>query len=229
MELVNFSFFRISGWGIDLITVMLNSLPWKQTKISLSFLSVCPSAAFWTLWLTVKATPFLLIGFLPTVIDMIIIRIKFTYSLPFQFSDVDVQSCHLLLDLVQFTLILIHGLDIPGSYAILLFTASDCHQQTHPQLSFLSPLAQLLHSFWSCQQLPSALPQQPVRDFLTWGCGRADLPVLQHLLFHTVCEVLLARILEQVVISSSSNEKQFYFKIKSYFLNFFLFNVILSI
>ena len=31
-------------------------------------------------------------------------------------------SCHLLLDHIQF--ILIHGLDIPGSYAILFFTAS---------------------------------------------------------------------------------------------------------
>ena len=35
----------------------------------------------------------------------------------------DVHSCHLLFDLFQ--LALIHGLDIPGSYAILLFTASN--------------------------------------------------------------------------------------------------------
>ena len=32
-------------------------------------------------------------------------------------------SCHLLFDHFQFALI--HGLNIPGSYAILLFTASD--------------------------------------------------------------------------------------------------------
>ena len=36
---------------------------------------------------------------------------------------VDVHSCHLLSDHFQFTLI--HGPNIPGSYAILLFTASD--------------------------------------------------------------------------------------------------------
>ena len=37
--------------------------------------------------------------------------------------DGDVHSCHLLFDHFQFALI--HGTDIPGSYAILLFTASD--------------------------------------------------------------------------------------------------------
>ena len=35
--------------------------------------------------------------------------------------NVDIQSCHLLLDHIQFTLI--HESNIPGSYAILLFTA----------------------------------------------------------------------------------------------------------
>ena len=39
------------------------------------------------------------------------------------FSDVDIQFYRLALDHVQFTLI--HGPNIPGSYAILLFTALD--------------------------------------------------------------------------------------------------------
>ena len=55
-----------------------------------------------------------------------VIWIKFAHSHPFQFIDsknVDVQSCHLLFDHFQFTLI--HGPNIQGSYAILLFTASD--------------------------------------------------------------------------------------------------------
>src|SRR5574337_156499 len=45
---------------------------------------------------------------------------------PLYFADsqnVDVHSCHLLLDHFQFALI--HGPNIPGSYAIVLFTASD--------------------------------------------------------------------------------------------------------
>ena len=55
-----------------------------------------------------------------------VIWVKFTHSSPFEFADswsVDVQSCHLLFDHFRFTLI--PGLNIPGSYAILLFTALD--------------------------------------------------------------------------------------------------------
>ena len=38
------------------IPVILNSLPWKQTEIILSFLRLHPSTAFWTLLLTMKKT-----------------------------------------------------------------------------------------------------------------------------------------------------------------------------
>ena len=65
-------------------------------------------------------------GFLPAVVDTMVTRVKFTHSSPFQFSDsqnVEVHSSHLLFDHFQFALI--HGPDIPGSYAILLFIASD--------------------------------------------------------------------------------------------------------
>ena len=36
----------------------LNGLPWKQTEIILSFLSLLPKTAFWTLLFTVEANPF---------------------------------------------------------------------------------------------------------------------------------------------------------------------------
>ena len=39
---------------------MLNGLPWRQTEIILSFFRLHPSTAFWTLLLTMMATPFLL-------------------------------------------------------------------------------------------------------------------------------------------------------------------------
>ena len=42
------------------ITVILNGLLWKPTEIILSFLRLHPSTAFWTLLLTMMATPFLL-------------------------------------------------------------------------------------------------------------------------------------------------------------------------
>ena len=60
---VNFSFFGINGWGINLDyceTVMLNDLPWKQIYIILSFLRLHLSSLFWTPLLTVRATSFLL-------------------------------------------------------------------------------------------------------------------------------------------------------------------------
>ena len=65
-------------------------------------------------------------GFLPIVVDIMVIWVKFTHSSPFQFTDsynINIHSCYLLFDHFQFALI--HGPDILGSYAILLFTASD--------------------------------------------------------------------------------------------------------
>ena len=50
-------------WAYTWITVMLNCLPWKQ--IILSFLRLYPSTSFWTLLLTMRATPFLLRDFCP--------------------------------------------------------------------------------------------------------------------------------------------------------------------
>ena len=55
-----------------------------------------------------------------------VISVKFTHSSPFYLADswnVNVHSSHLLFDHFQFSLI--HGPNIPGSYAILLFTALD--------------------------------------------------------------------------------------------------------
>ena len=57
---IQLSFFGISGWGIDLDYLILNGLPWKQTEIILSFFRLHPSTAFWTLLLTIRATPFLI-------------------------------------------------------------------------------------------------------------------------------------------------------------------------
>ena len=59
-EPFNFSFFGISGWGIDLDYCDIDGLPWKRTEIILSFLRLHPSTAFGTLLLTMMATPFLL-------------------------------------------------------------------------------------------------------------------------------------------------------------------------
>ena len=55
---IHFSFFSITGQGIDLITVILNGLPWTCTKIIVSAWRLHLSTAFQTLLLTMMATPF---------------------------------------------------------------------------------------------------------------------------------------------------------------------------
>ena len=140
-------------------------------------------------------------GFLPTVVDVMVIWVKFTHSSPLEFTDslnVDVHSCHLLFDHFQFALI--HGPDIPGSYAILLFTALDFASITshihnwvlfllwlHPFIlsGVISPLisSSILGTYWPGEflfQCPIFLP------------------------FHTVHGVLKARILKWFTIPFSS-------------------------
>ena len=103
--------------------MILNGLPWKRTEIILLFLRLYPSAAFQTL---VDYDDYSISskGFLPTVVDIMVIELN--SPIPVHFSllipkNVDDHSCHFLFDHFQFALI--HGPIIPGSYAILLFTA----------------------------------------------------------------------------------------------------------
>ena len=82
-----------------------------------------------------------------------------------------------LFDHFQFALI--HGHNIPGSYAILLFTASDLASITnpHPQLSVVFPLAPSLHSFWTYF---STDLEYHIGHLLTWG---VPLSVSYHFAF----------------------------------------------
>ena len=72
-------------------------------------------------------------GFLPTVVDIMVFWVNFTLSssiLLHWFLKFVVYSCHLLFDQFQFALI--YEPNIPGSYAVLLFTASDFTSNTSP-------------------------------------------------------------------------------------------------
>ena len=113
-------------------------------------------------------------------------------------QNVDVHSCHLLFDCFQFALI--HGPNIPGSYAILLFIASDLASITsHIQnwvlfllwfhLFILSGFISLLISI---NILGTYRPQQFIFQY----------PIF--LPFHTVHGVLRARILKWFAIPFSS-------------------------
>ena len=103
--------------------------------------------------------------FLPTVVDIMVIWIKFTHSHPIYFTDsydVNVQSCHLLLDHIQFTLI--HRPKVPMQHCSLqyrtLLSPPDTSTTEHfflfgPATSFF------LEDF-------SALPQWHTGHLPTW-------------------------------------------------------------
>ena len=63
--------------------------------------------------------------FLPTVVDIMVIWVKFTYSSPFLFADSYNVNSPLPSPVWPLPISLIHGPNSPDSYAILLFTASD--------------------------------------------------------------------------------------------------------
>ena len=100
-------------------------------------------------------------GFLPSVVDIMVIWIKFTRSSPFSSlipRMLTFNSCHLLFDHFQFALI--HGPDISGSYAILLFTTLDLASVTshiHNWVLFLLWLHPFILSGVICPLISSSL------------------------------------------------------------------------
>ena len=110
----------------------------------------------------------------------------------------DVHSCHLMFDHFQFALI--HGSNIPGSYAILLFTASDFTSITshiHNWVLFLLWLCLLILSRVSFPLISSSILGTYRPGELVFQC-----PIF--LPFHTVHGILKARILKWFAIPLSS-------------------------
>ena len=146
------------------------------------------------------AIPFFSKRFLPTVVDIMVIRIKFDHSHPFEFTDsknIDVHSCCFLLDYLQFTLI--HGSNIPVSYAIWCFTASDftfTNRHIHSWASFLLQPSHFILS-GAISNFP-LLFHSIILDTFWWGVGG----VITFFLF-ALFMVLAARILEWFAIPSS--------------------------
>ena len=120
---------------------------------------------------------------------------------PVWFSDsqnVNIHSCHLLFDYFQFALI--HEPNIPGSYAILLFTALDFTSITshiHNWVLFLLWVHRFILS-----GVISPLISSSILGTYRPGEFSFQYPII--LPFHTVHGVLKARILEWVAIAFSS-------------------------
>ena len=109
-----------------------------------------------------------------------------------------IYSCHLLFDHFQFALI--HGPDIPGSYAILLSTASDLASITSHILNWVLFLL-WLHPF-ILSGVISPLISRIILGTYRPGEFLFQYPII--LPFHTVHGVLKARILKWFAIPFSS-------------------------
>ena len=88
--------FSIIGWGIDLITVILNDLPWKWTEIILSFLRLHLSTALWT-FVHCESYSISSMGFLPTRVDIMVIWLNLPILVYFS---------SLILKMSMFTLVI---------------------------------------------------------------------------------------------------------------------------
>ena len=130
-----------------------------------------------------------------------LISIKFAHSSPLLFtdsSDVNVQTCQLLLDHVQF--IFLHGPSIPGSYAVLFYMASNFTftRHIHNWALFLLLPSQSIF----LELLAVALCSSPVAHWTDSDLQGLSSGVIAFCLFHTVHGVFMARILEWIAISS---------------------------
>ena len=83
MELVNFCFFGINDWDIDLDYCDVEWFALEMTEIILWFFEVAPKYCILDSYVDYKDYSISSKGFLPTVVDVTIIWIKFAHSHPF--------------------------------------------------------------------------------------------------------------------------------------------------
>ena len=120
-------------------------------------------------------------GFVPTVVDIMVIWVKFTHSSPFQFTDF--LKCHCpFLTSPAWPLALIHGRNILGSYAVLLFTASDFTSITHHMHNWV------LFLLWLHLFILSGVTSPLISSIIlgTYQTGEFIFQCHTFLLFHTV-------------------------------------------
>ena len=82
VNILGISFFSVTGWGIDLDYRDIEWFAWRRTEIILLFLRLHSSTTFWILF-DYGGNSISSKGFLPTVVDIMVIWVKFTHSSPF--------------------------------------------------------------------------------------------------------------------------------------------------
>ena len=83
MELVNFSFFGIGGWGIDLDYCDVEWLALETNRDHSVIFEVAPKYYISDSFVDYEGYYISSMGFLPTVVDIIVIGIKISHSHPF--------------------------------------------------------------------------------------------------------------------------------------------------
>ena len=104
-ELFNFSFFSTTGWDIDLDYWDTEWFALETNRDFSVIFETAPKYCISDSFAEYEGYSISSKRFLPTVVDTMVIWIKFAHFSPFWFTDsqnFDVHSCHLLLDHVQF-------------------------------------------------------------------------------------------------------------------------------
>ena len=170
---------------------------------SFSWFWDCTQVLHFELLLTVRAIPISSKGLLPTVVDIIVIWIKFPIPIHFSLLFLKCQCSLLPSPVWAHPIYLIHGPNIPSSCTVLFFTASDFTFTTRYIHTWA--LFALWLSLFTLSGAVSLLFPSRVLDTY-WPAGM--VPILQfHIFlpfFHPVDGVLKARILKWFVILFSS-------------------------
>ena len=125
--------------------MILNGLPWEWTEIIGSFLRLHPSTAFWTL-VEYDGYSISSKGFLPTVVDIMVIWVKFTHSNPFLVHWFLKCQHSLLPSLVWPLPICLDSWTLHSRFLcnIALYSMRPCfYHQSHPQLGVVFALIHL--------------------------------------------------------------------------------------
>ena len=163
-----FTFFGISGWGIDLDYYDIEWFALEMNRDHFVIFEIAHNTAFQTLLLTMRPTPFLLRNSCPqqqiqwsSEINSLI-PVHFSSLIPKMLIFTLALSCLTTSKLPWFMELTFQVPMQYGSYSIRL----DFHHQSHPQVGIVFALAPSLHSFWSYF---STLLQQHIGQQWTWG------------------------------------------------------------
>ena len=87
IDLINFSFFTITGWGIDLDYRDIEWFALERNRDHSVIFEIAPKSFISDSFVDYDGYFISSKGFLPTVVDIMIIKVKFNHSTPFYFTD----------------------------------------------------------------------------------------------------------------------------------------------